>query len=132
MKTLSSYSVTIYFEGRVFFFFFFTESAEFKMEKSKIKSKAASLQVRGEKVTVFIVILFHMATSNIFHSCFSFQMFCSGAAELLVLLNALLSDTRSTASSSFLKGAVYSVKFLSDHLYNFKMNSQCFPFAASL
>lgn len=53
----------------------FTESGEFKMEKSKIKSKAASLEVRSENMTVFIVILFHMVTDNIFHSCFSFQMF---------------------------------------------------------
>lgn len=100
-------------EGVFFFIFlpppFFTESAEFKMEKSKIKSKAASLQVRGEKMTVFIVILFHMATDNIFRFCFSFQMFFSGAAELLALLNALLSDIRSTARSSFLKRAIYSV-----------------------
>lgn len=39
-----------------------------------LKLLAVSLQVRGEKVTVFIAILFYMATSSIFHSCFSFQM----------------------------------------------------------
>lgn len=136
MRTLSSYSIKFYFEGRgiFFFLFFFLRYRKCRIQngKSKIKSKAASLQVRGEKVTVFIVILFHMATSSIFHSCFSFQMFLSGAAELLALLNALLSDTRSTSSSSFLKGAIYSVKFLSDHLCNFKTNSQSFPFGASL
>lgn len=135
MRTLSSYTIKFYFEGRGIFFFFFSllyRKCRIQNGKSKIKSKAASLQVRGENVRVFIAILFHMATSNIFHSCFSFQMFLSGAAELLAPQNALLSDRRSTASSSFLKEAIYSVKFLSDHLHNFKTNSQCFPFTASL
>lgn len=109
----------------VFFlpFYFFNRQYGIQNGKSKIKSKASSLQVRGKNVSVFKVILFHMATSSIFHSCFSFQMFFSGAAELFALLNALLSDTGSTASSSFLKGAIYSVKLLSDYLCNFKTNS---------
>lgn len=116
MRTLSSYSIKFYFKGRVWFvdlwffvvvvflfFFFFFGNRQYGIQngKSKIKSKASSLQVRGKKVSVSKVILFHMATSNIFRSCFSFQTFFSGAAELLALLNALLSDTRSTASSSF-------------------------------
>lgn len=68
-------------------FFHLTWSLKCRIQngKSKIKSEAASLQVRGEEVTVFIVILFHMATSSTFHSCYSFQLFLSGAAALLTL-----------------------------------------------
>jgi len=102
------------------------------MENVRLNIKLLAYKWEVKKMTVFVVILFHMATSNIFHSCFSCQMFLSGAAELLTLLNALLFDTRSPASSSYLKGAIYSVKFLSGRLCNFKTNPQCFLFTASL
>lgn len=77
-------------------------------------------------MAVFIIILFHMATSSTFHSCYSFQMFLSRAAALLALLHALLSDTGSAASSSLLKVALNSVRFLSDHFCDFKTSYQGF------
>lgn len=99
--------------------------------KSKIKSKA----VRGEKVTVSIVILFHMATSSTFHSCYSFQMFLSGAAALLALLHALLSDTRNAVSTSLLKADLNKVRLLSGHFCDFKTSYQgfyCYFFVRSI